>query len=211
MESGERIRAAREAQGMSQADLAKRVGISQPAIKKIEAGDTQHSKFLPRIAQTLGLKLEDLDPVLARGLPVTIPPLLSRDRDFPIHASAEGGPGQIIVSSDAVDFDFRPAPLSHVRDAYGLLISNTSMEPEYRPGDTALVHPHLPVVADEVYIFYAEREGVARATIKHLRRVTIDKWHVTQWNPPPGMERDFTLSRKEWQWAHRVLGKYARR
>ena len=211
MEPGEKIRHARETQGLSQADLAKRVGISQPAIKKIEAGDTMHSKFLPRIAQTLGLKLEELDPVLARGGPMILPPLVSRDRDFPIHASAEGGPGQIIVSSDAVDFDLRPTPLLHVRDAYELLISNTSMEPEYRPGDTALVHPHLPVIADEVYIFYAEREGVARATIKHLRRATPDKWFVTQWNPPAGTERDFALSRKDWQWAHRVLGKYARR
>ena len=37
METGEKIRVGREARGWSQADLAKRVGISQPAINKIEA------------------------------------------------------------------------------------------------------------------------------------------------------------------------------
>ncbi len=78
-------------------------------------------------------------------------------RDFPVHASAEGGEGQIIVSSDPVDFMPRPAPLVHTVNAYGLLVVGTSMEPEYRHGDTALVNPNLPVINGEVYIFYAER------------------------------------------------------
>jgi phage repressor protein C with HTH and peptisase S24 domain len=216
MEPGEIIRRAREARGWSQAQLANRVGISQPAIKKIEAGDIRHSKFLPKIAQVLGLSLGELDPTLTQ---VTLPPAqeaaagrgLLGERDFPVHASAEGGPGQIIVSHDAVDFMERPAPLIHVRDSYGLLITGTSMEPEYRQGDTALVNPHLPIVTGEVYIFYAEKAGEARATIKYLRRQTADKWLVSQHNPPDGMAKDFALVRKEWQWAHRVIGKYSRR
>jgi transcriptional regulator with XRE-family HTH domain len=215
MEPGEIIRRRREELGLSQAQLGNRVGISQPAIKKIEAGDSRHSKFLPKIAQVLSLPLGELDPSLAG---VTVPPIadvlppgrILGERDFPVHASAEGGPGQIIVSHEAVDFMARPAPLIHVRDSYGLLITGTSMEPEYRQGDTALVNPHLPVIPGEVYIFYAEKAGEARATIKHLRRVTADKWLLSQHNPPDGMARDFALPRREWQWAHRVIGKYSR-
>ena len=219
MNTGEKIRMSREARSWSQADLAKRVGISQPAINKIEAGDTRHSKFLPRIALELGLDIAELieglnpsdrlpgEPVFAEGAARFGP----SGRDFAIHASAEGGPGQIIVSSDAVDFEPRPAPLAHVRDAYGLLITGTSMEPEYRPGDTALINPNLPVIGGEVYVFYAEKAGEARATIKHLRRAAAEKWLVSQWNPPAGQERDFAISRKDWQWAHRVIGKYSRR
>lgn len=217
MEPGERIKRAREARDWSQDDLAKRIGISQPAIKKIEAGDTRHSKFLTRIAQELGLDIADLDPGLTRtplganGVPIAGGDLVATGRDFPIHAAAEGGAGQIVVSSDPVDFMPRPAPLAHTRDAYGLLIVGHSMEPEYRQGDTALINPHLPVIGGEVYIFYAEKEGEARATIKHLRRATEDKWLLTQHNPPDGGSADFMLSRKEWQWAHRVIGKYSRR
>jgi len=48
MEPGEIIRRRREELGWSQAQLGNRVGISQPAIKKIEAGDSRHSKFLPK-------------------------------------------------------------------------------------------------------------------------------------------------------------------
>ena len=213
MEPGEIIRRKREELGWSQAQLGNRVGISQPAIKKIEAGDSRHSKFLPKIAQVLAIPLSDLDLSLSGVVPAPEATPAGRilgERDFPVHASAEGGPGQIIVSHEAVDFMARPAPLIHVRDSYGLLITGTSMEPEYRQGDTALVNPHLPVIQGEVYIFYAEKAGEARATIKFLRRATTDKWLVSQHNPPDGMAKDFTLTRREWQWAHRVIGKYSR-
>ncbi len=215
MEPGEIIRRKREELGWSQAQLGNRVGISQPAIKKIEAGDSRHSKFLPKIAQVLGVPLSDLDLSLSGIVPAPASDAMPAGRilgarDFPVHASAEGGPGQIIVSHEAVDFMARPGKLIHVRDSYGLLITGTSMEPEYRQGDTALVNPHLPVIQGEVYIFYAEKAGEARATIKFLRRTTADKWLLSQHNPPDGMAKDFTLARREWQWAHRVIGKYSR-
>lgn len=197
---------------MSQKDLADRVGISQPAIKKIEAGDTQQSKFLARIAQILELDLSTLDSAISS-------PQLLEDRpfnrdgrpDFKIYASAEGGAGEIIRSVDPVDFVPRPTHLLHVRDAYGLFITGTSMEPEYKGGEMAIVEPSMPLVSGEVYVFYAERHGEARATIKHLRRATADKWLVSQHNPPDGMAKDFTLPRKDWTVAHRVTGKFTRR
>lgn len=215
MEPGERVKRAREARDWSQDDLARRIGISQPAIKKIEDGTTAQSKFLPQVARALDLDISDLvpGPLIAPGNHDTLPAsqIMTPDKDFPIHASAEGGAGTIIVSSDAVDFMPRPTPLQHTKDAYGLFIVGTSMEPEFRQGDMALVNPHLAPVGGEVYVFYAEKEGEARATIKHLRRATEDKWLVSQHNPPAGSSCDFTLSRREWQWAHRVIGKYSRR
>ena len=210
--AGQKIKAAREAKKWSQADLGREVGISQPAIKKIEAGDTQHSRYLAQIALKVGLDPAEVDPDL-RGVKSNGEGQLSerdlfadRRLDFPIHTAAEGGPGEIIVGSDPVDWQPRPQRLTNVRDAYGLYIVGESMVPEYRPGDIALVNPTLPHIGGEVHIFYAEREGEARATIKHLRRAASDKWLVSQHNRP----KDFELSRKEWQWAHRVVGKYSR-
>jgi phage repressor protein C with HTH and peptisase S24 domain len=212
MEPGEIIKEAREKRKWSQKDLADRVGISQPAVKKIEAGETAHSKFLPKIAQVLEIDLARLDSALTG-------PQLFEDRpvqrdgnpDFKIYASAEGGDGEIIRSADPVDFVPRPTHLIHVRDAYGLFITGTSMEPEYKSGEMAIVEPSMPLVSGEVYVFYAERHGEARATIKHLRRATPDKWLVSQHNPPEGMSKDFALPRKEWSIAHRVTGKFTRR
>lgn len=85
------------------------------------------------------------------------------------------------------------------------------MIPEFKHGETAIVNPLMPLQPGESAIFYAEREGSARATIKEYRRQTEGLWLVTQHNPPAGEKNDFTLSRKEWQWAHRVMGKYSRR
>jgi len=213
MEPREIIREARERHNWSQKDLADRAGVSQVAIVKIESGATVHSKFLPKIAQILGLDLADLDHTLKAGAPAGQDRLFANDikPDFRIYASAEGGPGEIIRSSEPVDFILRPSHLLHVRDAYGLLVTGSSMAPEYKNGEMAIVEPSLPVVPDEVYIFYAEKDGEARATIKHLRRATAERWLVRQHNPPEGMPEDFALSRKEWSVAHRVTGKRTRR
>ncbi|HZP76631.1 MAG TPA: LexA family transcriptional regulator [Pseudolabrys sp.] len=206
---GERIRAEREARGWTQTQLGDHIGISQVAIAKIEMGETKMSKYLAQIARAFDLPITDFvdlpEPMAYPGQPKR------REGDFPVYAAAEGGPGEIVRSTEAVDWQPRPKPVLHVREAYGVIVTGESMVPEYRPGDTALVNPKLPVIPDEVYIFYAEEYGEARATIKHLRRATADKWLVTQHNPRSGKPKDFTLSRKEWRLAHRVVGKYSRR
>ncbi|MDB5514013.1 MAG: putative phage repressor, partial [Tardiphaga sp.] len=104
MEPREIIREARERRSWSQKDLADRAGVSQVAIVKIESGATVQSKFLPRIAQILGLDLAELDPSL-KGvtLPAQDRPFLNDIRpDFRVYASAEGGPGEIIRSSEPI-------------------------------------------------------------------------------------------------------------
>jgi phage repressor protein C with HTH and peptisase S24 domain len=211
MQAGKVIENAREARGWSQKDLADRVHISQVAIQKIESGKTNQSKFLPKIAQVLELDLATLDQTLLAASGSDRPFVNEGRPDFPVYSSAEGGPGEIIRSIDPVDFISRPLDLVHVRDAYGILVTGNSMAPEYKNGETATVEPHLPIVPDEVYIFYAEKHGEARATIKHLRRATAEAWLVRQHNPPEGMKNDFSLSRREWGVAHRVTGKRTRR
>ncbi len=46
--------------------------------------------------------------------------------------------------------------------------------------------------------------------IKQLRRATTEKWQLHQHNPAEGSEQDFEVPRQQWQWAHRVIGKYSR-
>jgi transcriptional regulator with XRE-family HTH domain len=67
MEPGNIIKDERVRRDWSQAELGKRVGISQVAIKKIEAGKTRKSKHLARIAQELEIPLSKLDPSLSRN------------------------------------------------------------------------------------------------------------------------------------------------
>ena len=214
MEPGEIIRQAREIRKWSQKELGNRVGISQVAIKKIEAGATVQSKFLPKIAQVLDLDLSELDTSLFGGMlpnqPLGLPPVADPygPKDFRIYSAAEGGPGEIIRSVEPVDWWPRPIEVQQVKGAYGMYIVGESMVPEFEPGQVAVVNPNVPLVASKPYIFYAETEdGTVRATVKRLRRQTGEAWHVTQHNPAKGQKNDFTLSRSLWRVAHRIVGR----
>jgi transcriptional regulator with XRE-family HTH domain len=206
---GENLRKLREAAGLSQDDLATAAKTTQSTIDRIEREEVANSRFLPRIAGVLRVALHELDesyagvgdaPARAPLAPVT---QIGAERDFPVYTAAEGGPGEIIRSVDPVDWWPRPIEVLKVKGAYGMYIVGESMAPEFEPGQVAVINPNLPFVAGKPYIFYAEKAGEPRATVKRLRRATGDTWHVTQHNP----RHDFTLSRGLWSVAHRVVGR----
>ncbi|NUU41407.1 helix-turn-helix domain-containing protein [Tardiphaga robiniae] len=209
-EIGQVVRAAREAKNLSQAQLGRLIGVKQQSLDAIERGETQRSKFLPEIVkeldispQSVGLPSEAPQPpgMAAVGSPYAA-------RDFPIYTAAEGGPGEIIRSTDPVDWWPRPVEVQHVKGTYGMYVVGTSMVPAFEPGHVAVVNPNLPHIGEKTYIFYSEdNDGQARATIKRLRRATHDTWHVTQHNPPRGQKSDFELPRKLWAVAHRIVGR----
>lgn len=210
---GENVRRLREAAGLSQDDLATAAKTTQSTIDRIEREGVANSRFLPRIAGVLRVDLSALDESYAAG---ALPPAASLapvadgygPKDFRIFSAAEGGPGEIIRSVEPVDWWPRPIEVQQVKGAYGMYIVGESMIPEFRPGHVAVINPNLPHVSDKPYIFYAETEsGVVRATVKLLRRQTGDAWHVTQHNPPAGQKHDFTLSKKLWREAHRIVGR----
>lgn len=62
MSPADLIKAAREARGWSQAELARRVGVSQPTIQGIESGATRDSRHIIRVAQALGLDITAVIP-----------------------------------------------------------------------------------------------------------------------------------------------------
>lgn len=58
LELGERIRGLREAQGISQAELGRRIGSTQPAIARLEAGRVSPTlETLDRVAAALEVEL----------------------------------------------------------------------------------------------------------------------------------------------------------
>jgi transcriptional regulator with XRE-family HTH domain len=59
---GSRIREARDRYGMSQAELARRIGISNTALNQIESGKTQNPgvAYIVAIARVLGVSTDSL-------------------------------------------------------------------------------------------------------------------------------------------------------
>lgn len=207
------IRARREAQGLTQSELAQKVGTNQQTIQKIEGNKIKRSGFYPQILTELGLSLDLLVPAPQTRHTVKKPTSTAPiSQDLPVHGAAEGGKGALVVTVDPVEYVARPQPLLHVREGYGVIVVEDSMAPEFEPGDIALVHPHLPPVIGRTCVFYAQRQdGTVEALIKRLRRVTTESWHVRQFNPRDGDKSDFILKRAEWQTCHVTVGKYSGR
>lgn len=209
---GEIIREKREAAGLSQTELAKRIGTNQQTIDKIEDGTTRQSGFLPAISAELGINLEQLIPALKKQPGRFIPgtDLVGRE-DLPVFGATEAGKGTFVVTNAPVDWIGRPAPLARVQDAYGLIVADSTMSPQFWPGNIALVHPFLPPLMAVACVFYQRAASDLLSSIRFLRKFTIDEWHVTQWNPPFGEQKELILKRVEWPTCHVIVGSFTRK
>ena len=237
---GERVKTERKAKGWSQAELARRVtragySITQGGIAQIERrGDTE-PKSIVQLAQALGLSVNWLQSTrgekVARPMPEDDDGQLAlseqggrrrRQGDgssaaqraaaarppLQVFASAQGGnEGAMILSNEPVSWIPRDPRLEGVQDAYGCFVSGDSMEPAYERGNLLLVNPSADVSPGDDCVFLRETpDGSRFVLIKRLVRRNEASWTVKQYNPT----KTYTLSRREWQKAHLVIGKYNR-
>lgn len=230
MQAGKLIKDERLKLGISQAELGRRVGVSQVAIRKIEAGETVKSKHLPKIAQELSIPLSKIDTSLSQTRDgnvnrqqrvnvdarnqwlQTIPgdQLLGRP-DLPVFSIVHGGRGTLVLSSEPFTSIARPHNLVGLKDAYGVLVKGQSMAREFNEGDIAYVDPHKPPREGDPCVFQAHHDdGTVEAIIKYLARspeASDAVWYVEQSRPA----RKFTLKKAEWQVCHVAVGKQSGR
>ena len=137
------------------------------------------------------------------------PPEILGTRDLPVFSAVEGGPGEMVISTDPIEWVQRPWFLREVKEGYAVVVIGDSMAPLYEPGDIVIVNPRLPAIPNKNAIFVGgEDRGEFIATVKRLNRSTEKDWHVRQHNPPHGASHDFTLPKSKWPRALRVVGKY---
>ena len=226
METGNLIKTERVRRGWSQAELAKRVGISQPAIRKIESGITDKSKHLARIAQELEIPLSTLDPSLTRQLdnivnqpskispPQRNPTLqlvpsaeLIGEVDLPVFSIVQGGRGALVLENEPFTHTARPRRLAGKKHVYGVLVRGDSMAREYNENDIAYVDPNLHPKKGDPCVFQGTREdGTVEAILKYLERspdASESLYYVSQSNPP----KKFTIKKADWQKCHVAVGK----
>lgn len=203
----ERIVARRAELGMSQAELARRVGISQPMIVEIEKGRVQTTKFVIEIARALDLQPHEIDPRYGEhAAPLQIISLEALG-DLPIRRVVERS-GKLSLLPTPIDSLSRPSMLASVRDAYAVLMPDDTMTPEFEPGDVLLIHPHLPPVSGHSYVFNEASEGAI--LIRRLTGQSHDRWNARVWNPPGADSGEATLARHDWPDLHRIIGKFSR-
>jgi transcriptional regulator with XRE-family HTH domain len=209
------IRALLEARGWRQAELAAAIGVTQPTVSRWLGGQLPDPLAQERLRQLIGGAYAGMpairpqappDPVRSQFAPARE---FLGERDLAVFAAVEGGPGDIVVSTDPIDMVPRPWYMGAVRDGFAVLVVGESMVPAFRPGDMAIVNPRLAPMRGKDHIFTQEGiDGSFIATIKHLRGWTEDEWQLEQFNPPPGAAPAFSLLRLQWRRAFRVVGKF---
>tara|TARA_R100000365_G_C2748614_1_gene80775 strand:+ start:16525 stop:17208 length:684 start_codon:yes stop_codon:yes gene_type:complete len=223
---GNRLKDLREQRGLSQEQAGAAMGMSKSGYVKIERGERKLSTdHLERAAKAFGVDLRDIvqNSVDARRLPADATPLadmpvvarnevVSDRADLPVFVSARGGlrEDSMIIGNEPIEYVKRPSPLWNVRDGYAVYISGESMSPAYEHGDMALVHPHRPArPGEDVIVIGSDEDGGTRyAVVKRLIKATNTEWHLRQFNPPAGEDRDFTLNRFQWPVCHVIVGSY---
>jgi transcriptional regulator with XRE-family HTH domain len=216
---GEKIRAAREAKGWSQEELANTAGVSQTTIDKIERGLTKRSRFLHYITSKLELDPSELDPemypsgspTIVKDLPETVERLRSYDKNLiPVYSleisdSLEKSSGIFVeLSNTPLDFVQAPSFLNE-SGAYAIYMSEGFMFPEVDPGDLLIFDPRLPFVAGSTCVFV--EHGSSRRLIGRLAEYDKDFWTAAQW----AENKAIKLSRKIFPRLNRVAAKFYRR
>jgi transcriptional regulator with XRE-family HTH domain len=207
---GERIKAARKREGMSQAELAKLVGRSQSAVAEWEAGETEPRRnIVETIARALNvsafwLEIGGVDDQ-ARSYGV------AADADSestgrqkpgadmaPIFASAASDGGEHRLKFDEiVERRPKPARWRNVKGLFGFYIATDAMAPRMNIGELVWVHPHRKPAPGQETLFLSrtDEDAGAHALIRVCAGQTPAKWIVKQYNP----KKETDLKKSEWE------------
>jgi len=208
------LKALRELRGWTHDDAADAMGISRGGYIKLERGERKlNERTIALAARAFGVApkviLGDGDDLAALETGHRPVPEFLGERDLKVFAAVEGGPGEMVVSTDPIELVPRPWYMREVRDGYAVLVVGESMVPAFKPGDMAIVNPRLPPLrGQDVILVGGEQIGEFRASIKHLEGWDARSWKLRQYNPPRGERAELTWSKKDWPKALRVVGKY---
>jgi phage repressor protein C with HTH and peptisase S24 domain len=198
---GERIRIAREALGMSQEELATRVGIKQQSVGDLENGKTRSTKHLLKFARVLGRNPDwletgdvsksgattEVEPATVAGQPMSAPSIASMQIDVPELGTAVGGNhGDFSLNGQVIDYKRRPPGIASNRGVFCIRVRGESMAPRFEEGDLIFVDPNRPTKGgDDVLVeMKPQRAGEpGNAYIKRLVSKTPTKLILRQFNP----------------------------
>lgn len=213
---GERVRAAREAMGLSQQQLAEAVGIRQPSVAAIESGKAKASKKVFAMARVLKQDPEWLETgvgAMRTGdtaspppepnpsqdkqtlvpAPDTIRNAASWPKDVPVMGVALGGSqGDFSLNTAEIsDYIRRPPAILPGRRVFALYVQGDSMRRWREPGDLVYLDPIRPArPGDRVVVeLKPQVEGDGHpAYLKELVRIDGKTIKLLQYNPEKTLE-----------------------
>ena len=169
MTTGKDIKAARAAQGLTQVQLAERVGCAQADVFRIEKGEVSNSKYLKSMLRVLRID---------NSTPFSVPLIgyvgaNCEVRDITDQSSPDGTTEQI------------PAPPG-LTNGIALVIRGDSMEPKYSDGEVLFIEKTIysvdGLIGENCYVLLAD----GRRYVKKLQRGTqAGLYTLISHNGPP--------------------------
>jgi transcriptional regulator with XRE-family HTH domain len=199
---GLEIRQAREAAGLTQAELAAHAQTSQQTVDRIERGVTSHSRAYNRVREALGLR-----PLTGGSLERADWREKASYLELPEHLPVFGFTRMANlaeITAEPVRAVPRSYPLLDTKNGYGLLAFETDMRPAVNPGEIALFNPDLPPVPDQVVVVRREEAGRHLGMIRTLVDIVrSESWILRTWNS----DEEITLKQADWPTAHVMVSK----
>jgi phage repressor protein C with HTH and peptisase S24 domain len=207
---GQRLRDRRKALGLDVSELAKAIGVSQPAVSQWEIGITAPSrKKVGKLAQILRVPVSwlvtDEDAQQAAREPAGPTTIAALPIDVPVLGVAVGGnDGDFRLNGQVVDYVRRPPGIASLKNVYGLWLVGESMSPWNKDGDLIYVSPaRPPVIGDHVVVQLQDTADgePGLAMVKLLIGKTPTQLKLGQYNPT----REFNLALTKVKSVHKVL------
>ncbi|MEE2953284.1 MAG: helix-turn-helix domain-containing protein [Pseudomonadota bacterium] len=213
------IRRLRDERRITLEKLAEMTDISAGQLSRIEKGKRGlRLESALKIASALDVDLSEISDFLEGGEAVSLPaarpsrnprPLPNASPfvpvEFPrvtigIYGQVAGGKdGRFVLNGQKVMDVLCPPSLENVKDAYGVFVSGSSMEPRYFPGEAVFVNPHIPVrqgnfvIAQVAGQFEGDDPG---AYVKQFVSMTSSGLVLRQFNTREGVSEDASDAEK---------------
>lgn len=175
-EFGKRLKEARKNAGLTQAQLAKKVGIGQSTVAELErtANGSSHVAGIAAACNVSPMWLATGDGPMKGGMDSNVKPVVEGMRAYPVISKIQAGLVKEISypyePGDGFAVEFGEDDASTW--AFFLEIEGDSMLPEFRAGDRVLIDPDVsPRPGD----FVAARNTKQEATFKKYRVRGIDE------------------------------------
>lgn len=203
----ERLNAAMSAAGVSQGQLAERVGVSQPAIQKMTSGKTSGSRKMVEIAHALGVRPEWLSAgsgeMLNDGNQAAHTYSVAVDNDVfrvdVLDLTVSAGPGSFMISEFVEVLHAIEFTTEHARSLFGnrsqndvkvMTVDGDSMCPTIQSGDRLFFDVSVRNFrVDGVYAFvFGQHFHVKRLQMQGLQLAVLSDnpaykdWYVTEDN-----------------------------
>jgi SOS-response transcriptional repressor LexA len=167
-----KVSSRRKELGLSQADLARAVGVSRGSVNKWEKGDISiKSNNLPPLAKALKCDVnwllngqESPDPKTAEPSNVEKGPKLQGS--YPVISWVQAGDWSQIFEANRVEADHYPCPVKCSKQTFLLKVCGMSMSPLFNEGELIFIDPDVEPTNGKYVI--ARLDGENEATFKQL-------------------------------------------